>query len=466
MSDTLILNQLRDDEVKFDQIARWNPDSGEPVPDEFTSIYPEDVWYEHDAEWFLARIDGPEVVLTTLDDDRIESADPSDNQLFDQSILKQLEKVWIPYEGPQGGEGWIDTESREVVYDDEPPGETGVLDAVQQTIPGSDVFPEVEIAEPEWVESYSDFRPVLIDTLSEDFADEVDRRMDDGDYPNDMSGYVEAISETVMRSDEYSGEDLAAVSNAFSSYRNSPWDESVSESLPEEYDPNNMEELEYLWETDNDEGVNADSMMVGRNESGERVFFTNINANLPGIGSSGPGTKFAYETSKFIEEMRGAEVPNHEFVEGELLAVEEASGEPVSGIMGGRVPKNELAEFTAVNILAGNWDLHSGNFADGWNGLEVFDLDHAGFDMDGGDVDQALGNAYMAGANLGATMPYDEEEEEEFVRMVEQKLNQYTDSAREALEAVDDEEVRSNIESNIEKAESGELITDETEVWY
>ena len=32
-------------------------------------------------------------------------------------------KSWVPYQGPQGGEGWRNTESGEVVYSDDPPGE-------------------------------------------------------------------------------------------------------------------------------------------------------------------------------------------------------------------------------------------------------------------------------------------------------------------------------------------------------
>ena len=32
-------------------------------------------------------------------------------------------KSWIPYRGPQGGEGWQNTDTGEVLYDDEPPGE-------------------------------------------------------------------------------------------------------------------------------------------------------------------------------------------------------------------------------------------------------------------------------------------------------------------------------------------------------
>lgn len=32
-------------------------------------------------------------------------------------------KSWVPYTGPQGGSGWRNTDTEEVVYDDEPPGE-------------------------------------------------------------------------------------------------------------------------------------------------------------------------------------------------------------------------------------------------------------------------------------------------------------------------------------------------------
>lgn len=35
---------------------------------------------------------------------------------------------WVPYQGPRGGEGWKDTASGRVVYDDEPPGEVASVD--------------------------------------------------------------------------------------------------------------------------------------------------------------------------------------------------------------------------------------------------------------------------------------------------------------------------------------------------
>lgn len=47
-----------------------------------------------------------------------------------EAMYKQGE--WIPYEGPQGGQGWLSTDTDEVIYQDEPPGplDTDLLDEV------------------------------------------------------------------------------------------------------------------------------------------------------------------------------------------------------------------------------------------------------------------------------------------------------------------------------------------------
>jgi len=51
-------------------------------------------------------------------------------------------KAWIPYEGPQGGSGWQDTSSGEVVYDDEPPGGMPTVEELREAAEGTDATPE------------------------------------------------------------------------------------------------------------------------------------------------------------------------------------------------------------------------------------------------------------------------------------------------------------------------------------
>lgn len=42
-----------------------------------------------------------------------------------RTLIRQ-ESDWVPYQGPEGGEGWQNVGSGDVVYDDEPPGSTSV----------------------------------------------------------------------------------------------------------------------------------------------------------------------------------------------------------------------------------------------------------------------------------------------------------------------------------------------------
>jgi hypothetical protein len=65
----LVLNRLDQDAQEFKQTAVWNLDDGEPVPDEFTRIYPEEMWENRPPEYFIERIDGPYSILTRVDDD-------------------------------------------------------------------------------------------------------------------------------------------------------------------------------------------------------------------------------------------------------------------------------------------------------------------------------------------------------------------------------------------------------------
>jgi hypothetical protein len=40
--------------------------------------------------------------------------------------LDKEEKSWVPYQGPEGGDGWQNIDSGDIVYQDEPPGDTNV----------------------------------------------------------------------------------------------------------------------------------------------------------------------------------------------------------------------------------------------------------------------------------------------------------------------------------------------------
>jgi len=59
-------------------------------------------------ERILGSLDGPNLIAVEEDSD--------DKSLFGKS-------KWMPYSGPQGGVGWKNVDTDEVVYDEEPPGD-------------------------------------------------------------------------------------------------------------------------------------------------------------------------------------------------------------------------------------------------------------------------------------------------------------------------------------------------------
>jgi hypothetical protein len=48
-------------------------------------------------------------------------------------------KKWVPYEGPEGGDGWRNTDTDEVIYDDEPPGPVADSDSAQAEAEGREL---------------------------------------------------------------------------------------------------------------------------------------------------------------------------------------------------------------------------------------------------------------------------------------------------------------------------------------
>jgi len=78
------------------------------------------------------------------------------DEAFDRALSEKLgvsEKAeWVPYEGPQGGQGWQNTETGDVTYDEEPPGEAldeeeARAEAEESLISEMTANPEGEIAQ-------------------------------------------------------------------------------------------------------------------------------------------------------------------------------------------------------------------------------------------------------------------------------------------------------------------------------
>lgn len=63
--------------------------------------------------------------MTGYDTD--EGVDEALDAIFDEALGAKLglaeKATWVPYTGPQGGEGWKNTETGDVTYDEEPPGQ-------------------------------------------------------------------------------------------------------------------------------------------------------------------------------------------------------------------------------------------------------------------------------------------------------------------------------------------------------
>lgn len=100
-----------------DETGEWEligySEDGEVSDDELLNFYPEYVWREKEPEWFAERIDGPYVMASVVDAEDIDKG---------KRTLGMFNKSWVPYQGERGGTGWQDTESGEVIYQEEPPG--------------------------------------------------------------------------------------------------------------------------------------------------------------------------------------------------------------------------------------------------------------------------------------------------------------------------------------------------------
>ena len=66
---TLLLNELSEDQNRYETVARWDTEQAEQPPEPFTHIYPEEIWREEEIQYFIERIDGPYTILTRANQD-------------------------------------------------------------------------------------------------------------------------------------------------------------------------------------------------------------------------------------------------------------------------------------------------------------------------------------------------------------------------------------------------------------
>jgi hypothetical protein len=386
----------------------------------------------------------------------------------------RLSKDWIRYRGPFGGEGWQNVETGDVRYVDEPPGEVATEDQTQTTLPGEGFELPVDISKPKWIDEVGTVAEIVQDTILPPVNSDSNPRLEitdlwnDGDYEHTVEGFLEATADWIKENGD--NRDAARFQEALQQHDGmSPWGE-VEADVPDHLNPEKAEEITPLFETEAKGGISAESMMVAEMEHGDRVFLTNVNPDVAGdIGaSSGWDALAAEQSSKFLDEL-GVEVPEHEYVEGEYLAVEEAKGMAIGETMGRvRVSKGEFTSFAATQLLVGNTDGHSHNVFYGYGGLEPIDLDLAGTDFEEQprEVAWALGKLFDTAVEAGIYPPYSDESKEEFVDDIRAEVQGWanSDTVEDALEAVENDALRDRFRTNIELAREGELLDENQEV--
>ncbi len=115
------------------------------------------------------------------------------------------------------------------------------------------------------------------------------------------------------------------------------------------------------------------------------------------------------------------------------------------------VNDDDLTNVLAANMLAGNYDLHGGNLmVDDTGDIWTIDTDHAGTDIDSREFSGRWDNSRRSIEMLDA----DVESTDVTERMQTMAEELDVDSV---LSDIDDEEVRENIKSTVERARNGEI---------
>lgn len=429
---------------------------------------------ERSVDEILTYLDGPHLMATAIDVDDLDY-DPGlqEKRVKEPSTARgfRLSKDWIRYRGPFGGEGWQHVETGDVRYVDDPPGDVAQEGQTQTTL-DTGIEIQTEFEEPKWFNDEVG-RVAVYEALGEEAYHQIieyaqsDRITDwpprEIDNEFDLSGemWLEGAGEWIE--EHGNNRDVVALQQYLDNYNTtSPWGETEA---PDHLNPQNAVSLKGLYETDVEPGVSADSMMVAEMESGDRVFLTNVNDSLPGEIDSSDAleAKIAKEASDFLTEL-GANVPEHHFEEGEFLAVAEADGTSIREYHRPRVRKREYIEFAAKQMLVGNTDAHTANVYYGFGGLQVIDLDLAvsNFKEQPNEVKWGLGKLYDTAVESGIYEPYSDDGLDRFLEELKSELEGWAESSQieDALDAVDDADIRETFADNIEAARQGEIISE------
>lgn len=383
----------------------------------------------------------------------------------------RLSKDWVRYEGPFGGEGWQHIETGEVRYTDDPPGEVAADNQVQTTLPGEGYELPVDLSPPKWIDSPGDIGRILEDeffTPDGEYnprLEVADLWFENDDYSQDVEGFLDATSDWLT---EHGDSEMAArLQDRLAEYDGmSPWGDT---GAPDYLNPENATELTPLLETEAHDGISARSMMIGEMESGDRLFITNLNDDLPAdlTAEEADEALAAEQAAQFLDEL-GVNVPDHHYEPGEFLAVAEADGSALGDLYQQRFDHDEFLGFAATQILVGNDDAHEENVFYSYDGLSAVDLDLAATDFanDSRSFAFGLGKLFDTGTRAGLYEPYDADEKEHFVEALRDEVRAWAegDMVIDALDAIEDDEIRERIENNVQAARNGELFDDDQRV--
>jgi len=420
-------------------------------------------------------------------------------------------KSWVPYTGPQGGEGWREVDSGRVVYGEEPPG--GIVDPSDLSDEGVQRIADEAGVEPEDVRETlerlsggdggvsRDDKEALEEFVDEWFSmDEMtggrDFRVmygwmsdvDGADIPDEAPGEDDL--------DEHTGEALAewladqgaaappeyADEGPFSGFDG-------SDRVPETMDPRNAEETNRLSDVvpEDESGRSVDSMYVAEGvpdgEGGERrLFVTNTNPDRGEAQDDREGQN-AVAGSAGFNASPAIEAPEYAHEPGEFWVAEEADGEPASRkdwTSLGDTPEDakwEVVELSASAMVLGAWDMHADNvFVTSDGELSPVDLDLAGADLANGwytNIDNPMSggqqNAWERFRGLWESLGLDETNQEwdGAVETIADRVRQLVDDgdAAEMISAAqgatDDPELSMSMDENKFAMNRGEYITDE-----
>jgi hypothetical protein len=243
-----------------------------------------------------------------------------------------------------------------------------------------------------------------------------------------------------------------------------PWS---NNQAPSHLNPNNLRNLATLRAWGLPEGQSADSMLVGENEYGEKVFITNTSEYVPGLEEEFNTNTIKAERSAIFLSGLGFSVPEHYYCD-EFLAVKECQGQPLDESDNPCISKHKFLKFASGQMLIGNEDSRPCNIFVHNGELVPVDLKMAGRFI--GDYSILRDTLLTLFESAIAVEVYNRDEESEFISDLRQQLKR-TVQERPTERAVDDvAEVDCSLSGlfadNINMVRKNELISEDRKKIY